>query len=61
MAAIVPDLSPEALLPALRSFYPLAKEALGVIAFEIEPELEPEVGPELDPEVGPEFGLEASK
>jgi ASC-1-like (ASCH) protein len=38
-AAIAPDLSPEELLAALRSLYPPAKEALGVVAIEIEPEV----------------------
>jgi ASC-1-like (ASCH) protein len=37
--AIAPDLSPEELLAALRSLYPPAKEALGVVAIEIEPEV----------------------
>ncbi|MBC7234788.1 MAG: ASCH domain-containing protein [Chloroflexi bacterium] len=36
-ATIAPDLSPEELLPALRAIYPPAKEALGVVALEIEP------------------------
>jgi ASC-1-like (ASCH) protein len=37
-AAIAPDLPLEDLLPALRSIYPAEKEALGVVALEIEPE-----------------------
>ena len=37
-AAIAPDLSPEDLLPALRSIYPPEKETLGAVALEIEPE-----------------------
>ncbi len=36
--AIAPDLSPEQLLAGLRELYPPAKEALGVIALEIERE-----------------------
>jgi len=35
-AAIAPDLPPEALLPALREIYPPEKEALGVVALELE-------------------------
>jgi ASC-1-like (ASCH) protein len=37
-AAIAPDLPVEDLLPALRSIYPVEKEALGVVALEIAPE-----------------------
>jgi hypothetical protein len=37
-AAIAPDIPVEDLLPALRSIYPPEKEALGVMAFEIEAE-----------------------
>jgi ASC-1-like (ASCH) protein len=36
--AIAPDLPVEELLPALRSIYPVDKEALRVVALEIEPE-----------------------
>lgn len=36
-AAIAPDLPPQDLLPALRDIYPAEKEALGVVALEIEP------------------------
>ena len=39
-AGIAPDLSPDALLSALRELYPPAKEALGVVALEIEAEQE---------------------
>ncbi|MGB9723245.1 MAG: ASCH domain-containing protein [Chloroflexia bacterium] len=35
-AAIAPDLPPEELLPALREIYPPEKEALGVVALEVE-------------------------
>jgi ASC-1-like (ASCH) protein len=35
-AAIAPDLAPEDVLPALRALYPPEKEALGVVALEIE-------------------------
>ena len=35
-AAMAPDLAAEALLPALREIYPPEKEALGVIALELE-------------------------
>ncbi len=35
-AAIAPDLAPEKLLPALREIYPEEKEALGVVAMEVE-------------------------
>jgi ASC-1-like (ASCH) protein len=38
-AAIAPDLPPKELLAALRSLYPPAKEALGVVAIELEPEV----------------------
>jgi ASC-1-like (ASCH) protein len=38
-AAIAPDLSPEELLEALRSLYPPDKEALGVVAIAIQPEV----------------------
>ncbi|MEJ2598961.1 MAG: ASCH domain-containing protein [Anaerolineales bacterium] len=37
-AAIAPDLPVEDLLPALRGIYPAEKEAIGVVALEIEPE-----------------------
>ncbi len=37
-ASIAPDLEPDALLFALRALYPPDKEALGVVALEIEPE-----------------------
>jgi ASC-1-like (ASCH) protein len=37
-AAIAPDLGREALLSTLRSLYPPEKEALGVVALEIERE-----------------------
>ena len=37
-AAIAPDLPPEQLLDALRAIYPAEKEALGVIALEVERE-----------------------
>jgi ASC-1-like (ASCH) protein len=36
--AIAPGMPPEALLPALQALYPLEKEALGVIALELNPE-----------------------
>ena len=36
--AIAPDLAPEELLSALKALYPPEKEALGVVALEIEPE-----------------------
>jgi ASC-1-like (ASCH) protein len=37
-ASIAPDLEPDALRSALRALYPPDKEALGVVALEIEPE-----------------------
>ncbi len=37
-AAIAPDLQPEGLLSALREIYPPEKEALGVVAIEVEQE-----------------------
>jgi ASC-1-like (ASCH) protein len=40
--AIAPRLSPDELLPALRSIYPPEKEALGVVALEIAPLAETE-------------------
>jgi len=41
-ARIAPDLSPEELLEALREIYPPEKEALGVVALEIEPASHPQ-------------------
>jgi ASC-1-like (ASCH) protein len=35
-ASIDPDLPPSELLPALRAIYPVEKEALGVVALEVE-------------------------
>jgi ASC-1-like (ASCH) protein len=35
--AIAPDIPPEELLPAIRAIYPPEKEALGVVALEVEP------------------------
>jgi ASC-1-like (ASCH) protein len=35
-AAIAPDIPPEALLAAIRAIYPPEKEALGVVALELE-------------------------
>jgi ASC-1-like (ASCH) protein len=37
-ASIAPDLAKEALLSTLRALYPPEKEALGVVALEIEPQ-----------------------
>jgi len=37
-ASVAPELSLDALLPALRALYPRDKERLGVVALEIEPE-----------------------
>jgi ASC-1-like (ASCH) protein len=37
-ASIAPDVVPDQLLEKLRAIYPPAKEALGVVALEIEPE-----------------------
>jgi ASC-1-like (ASCH) protein len=37
-ASIAPDVPPGQLLERLRAIYPPEKEALGVVAFEIEPE-----------------------
>ena len=36
--SIAPDLSPDALLPALRALYPPDRESLGAVALQIEPE-----------------------
>ena len=38
VASIAPDVPPEELLERLRAIYPQEKEALGVVALEIEPE-----------------------
>lgn len=38
-ATIAPDLSSEELLAALQTLYPPVKEALGIVALEIEPEM----------------------
>jgi len=38
-ASIAPDVVPDQLLEKLRAIYPLAKEALGVVVLEIEPEM----------------------
>ena len=40
VACIAPDTPPKELLAKLRAIYPLEKEALGVVALEIEPEPE---------------------